>query len=89
MDVEERLAVGRSEDGLKDALALRAQGEEKFLTTKEAAEPVRMSPRSLERMRPDGRGPRFCKLGETQYKKRGRVVYPRSEVIAWLDRMLR
>lgn len=73
--------------GLDAALELlkNTQGEMAFLTTTEAADLARLSPRTLERMRGEGRGPRYCKIGG----KRGRVVYPRCEVIAWLLRGVR
>ncbi len=71
--------------GLDEAARLMASREEVvFLTTKEAADLARLSPRSLERMRGEGRGPRYCKIGGGAGGKRGRVVYPRSYVIAWL-----
>lgn len=54
-----------------------------FLNTREAALLVRMSPRSLERMRSQGTGPKYCKVGGGR-TRRGRVVYRRSDVIAWL-----
>lgn len=54
-----------------------------FLTTREAAALVRLSPRSLERMRAEGTGPRFCKIGGRR-SKRGRIVYRRSDLIAWV-----
>ena len=46
------------------------------LEQKELAERWRMSPRTLEQWRWQGRGPRFLKLG-------GRVVYPVKEVEAF------
>ncbi len=54
-----------------------------FMTTIEAAKLVRISPRSLERMRGKGGGPQYCKLGRG---KRGRVVYERSALLAWATR---
>ena len=71
--------------GLDEAARLMASREEVvFLTTKEAADLARLSPRSLERMRGEGRGPRYCKIGGGAGGKRGRAVYRRSYVIAWL-----
>ena len=47
-----------------------------FLTQNEAAELLRLSPRTLERHRVAGTGPKFTKLGR-------RVVYRFSELEAW------
>ena len=66
--------------GLDEAARLRASQEEVvFLTTKEAADLARLSPRSLERMCSEGRGPRYCKICGGAGGMRGR-----SYVIAWL-----
>ncbi len=47
-----------------------------FLTQNEAAELLRLSPRTLERHRVAGTGPKFTKLGR-------RVVYRFSELESW------
>ena len=47
-----------------------------FLTQKEAAEMLRLSPRTLERYRVAGCGPRFVKAGR-------RVLYRLSEIDVW------
>ncbi len=47
-----------------------------FLTQNEAAELLRLSPRTLERHRVAGTGPKFTKLGR-------RVVYRVSELETW------
>ena len=47
-----------------------------FLTQNEAAEFLRLSPRTLERHRVAGTGPKFTKLGR-------RVVYRFSELDTW------
>ncbi len=47
-----------------------------FLTQNEAAELLRLSPRTLERHRVAGTGPKFTKLGR-------RVVYRFSELDTW------
>lgn len=52
-----------------------------LLTTAEAADYLRLSPRTLEDMRVTGRGPRYFKLGPG---KRSKVVYRREELDAWL-----
>ena len=47
-----------------------------FLTQAEAAELLRLSPRTLERHRVAGSGPRFIKAGR-------RVLYRRSDLEQW------
>lgn len=54
-----------------------------FLISTEAAELLRISKRTLERMRVDGTGPRYLKAGPG---KRSRVLYRESDIIAWLER---
>lgn len=49
-----------------------------FLTTDEAAVFLRLSPRTLEKQRVLGGGPRFRKFG-------ARVVYARSDLRTWAD----
>jgi excisionase family DNA binding protein len=48
-----------------------------LLTTQEAARYLSLSPRTLERLRLDGSGPRYCKL-------RRSVRYRQSDLDAWL-----
>ena len=48
-----------------------------FLTTNEAAERLRLSPRTLERFRLDGTGPRWCRVG------RRRVIYSAADIDVW------
>ena len=48
-----------------------------LLTTEEAAKYLRLSPRTLERYRVTGEGPRFLKVGT-------RVFYLQSELDKWL-----
>ena len=55
---------------------------EVLFTTEEAAEYLRLSPRTLERYRVTGEGPNFLKLGR-------RVFYRRSDLDAWRDARLR
>jgi hypothetical protein len=52
-----------------------------LLTTAEAADCLRLSPRTLEDMRLSGTGPRFFKLGPG---KRSKVVYRRDDLEAWV-----
>ena len=49
-----------------------------FMTTDEAAVFLRLSPRTLEKQRVLGGGPRFRKFG-------ARVVYARSDLRTWAD----
>ena len=51
-----------------------------LLTTVEAADLLRLSPRTLEDMRVTGSGPRYFKLGPG---KRSKVVYRREDMEAW------
>ncbi|SIT15071.1 helix-turn-helix transcriptional regulator [Paracoccus saliphilus] len=51
----------------------------RFLRTKEAAEFLSLSARTLEKHRTYGTGPVYRKLG-------GRVVYAIDELVAWADR---
>ena len=52
-----------------------------LLNCREAAQALRLSVSTLERMRLDGSGPAFLKLGPG---KRARVVYRRADIEAWL-----
>jgi predicted DNA-binding transcriptional regulator AlpA len=49
-----------------------------LLTQPEAARILRLSERSLERHRVQGTGPRYASLGR-------RVVYARSDLLAWVQ----
>ena len=53
------------------------------MTTIEVAELLRISRRTLERMRVEGTGPRYLKVGPG---KRSRVLYRQQEVLAWMDK---
>lgn len=52
-----------------------------FLTTKEAAAYLRMSPRSIERLRIEGKGPPYKKCGKG---KKAKVLYAIDDLDAWL-----
>ena len=54
-----------------------------YLTTIEVAEMLRISRRTLERMRVEGTGPRYLKVGPG---KRSRVLYRQADVEDWLAR---
>lgn len=51
---------------------------EQFLDTKEAATFLKLEPQTLNNWRSLGRGPSFRKFGR-------RVVYARSDLMAWAD----
>ncbi|MBW7836529.1 MAG: helix-turn-helix domain-containing protein [Sphingomonadales bacterium] len=53
-----------------------------FLTTIEAANYLRLSPRTLEKMRVTGEGPQFRKLGR-------RVLYTKGDLDAWAEAQTR
>ncbi len=52
------------------------------LTTVEVAELLRISRRTLERMRVEGTGPRYLKVGPG---KRSRVIYRQQDILTWLE----
>lgn len=54
-----------------------------FLTAVEFAEMVRLSPRTVEKLRLEGRGPKYFRLGEGG---RSKVVYRLADVLAWLEK---
>jgi Helix-turn-helix domain len=53
-----------------------------YLTTVEAADFVRLSPRTLERLRVQGTGPRYIKAGRG---KRAKVLYRIADLQEWLE----
>jgi len=53
----------------------------RFLTTDQAAKLLTLSKRTLERLRVDGTGPAYYKLGRG---KRTRVVYRLVDLIKWI-----
>ena len=60
-----------------------AGGGDVCLVTKEAAQYLHASPRTLERWRVDGDGPPYIKLGPGL---RAKVLYRLSDLDAWLAR---
>jgi excisionase family DNA binding protein len=48
------------------------------LTVREAAEVLGLAPSTLAKLRLNGNGPTYCKLGR-------RVVYRREDLYAWLE----
>lgn len=57
-------------------------GDTTLLTTSEAAARLRLSPRTLERLRVSGEGPRYVKAGPGT---RARVFYLGRDLDAWLS----
>lgn len=54
-----------------------------FLTPVEVAQMIRMTPRSFEVMRLDGRGPPYMRLGKGG---RAKVIYNLNDVLAWIEK---
>jgi len=53
-----------------------------FLTTVECAAILRLSPRTLERMRVQGAGPRYVKAGRGL---RSKVLYQMADILSWTE----
>ncbi len=53
-----------------------------YLTSYETAQLLKLSTRTLERMRVTGGGPRFMKAGTG---KRSRVLYKSADIESWLE----
>jgi predicted DNA-binding transcriptional regulator AlpA len=53
-----------------------------LLSQAQAADLLHLSPRTLERLRVTGRGPKFCKLGR-------RVAYREADLEAWINSRVR
>lgn len=53
-----------------------------YLNSQEAADILRISIRTLERMRVEGSGPRYLKAGKGT---RARVLYRHADLEAWLN----
>lgn len=54
----------------------------RYLNSEEAARILRLSARTLERMRVEGSGPRYLKAGRGT---RARVLYRPADLDAWLE----
>ena len=54
----------------------------RLLTQREAALTLSLSPRSMERMRCKGGGPKFVRLS------RGRIAYREEDLAEWINRRL-
>ncbi|CAE6934601.1 DNA-binding protein [Pseudomonas indoloxydans] len=66
----------RPVEGAIEAQALQASPAPRYLTNNEAAAFLRLSPRTLEKQRVIGGGPRFHKFGR-------RVMYALTDLEAW------
>lgn len=64
-----------------DPLLERNRPDDALLTTAEAARRLRLSPRTLERLRVSGLGPHYLKAGPG---KRARVFYLAGDLDQWL-----
>lgn len=62
---------------------LRVESQYRFLTTDELAVMLRLSPRTIENMRLDGRGPAYLRFGKSG---KAAVRYRLADVSAWLDK---
>lgn len=60
-------------DAMQNSVTTASNG---YLTNAEAAAVLRLSPRTLEKLRVNGGGPRFRKFGS-------RVIYAREDLDAW------
>ena len=73
-----RTAAAAAPQPAPSAAAPAAVANPEFLTTDEAAAFLRLSPRTLEKQRVIGGGPKFRKFGR-------RVMYAVSDLDAWAD----
>lgn len=53
-----------------------------FLTAIEFAEMVRLSPRTVEKLRLEGRGPKYFRLGAGG---RSKVIYRLADILTWME----
>ncbi len=61
-------------------MTTRTPTDEPLMTTEEAAALLKLSPKTLQQWRSDGKGPAFCKLeGDA-------VRYTEADLMAWLGR---
>lgn len=76
------IELRRRQDSEAEHLTVGGTGTDRFLTTVECAELLRLSPRTLERMRVQGDGPRYVKAGPGV---RAKVLYRLSDIAAWTN----
>ncbi|WP_020087586.1 helix-turn-helix domain-containing protein [Hyphomicrobium zavarzinii] len=55
--------------------------EQVYLSVVEVADMLRRTPKAMEKMRLEGRGPPYWRLGAAGV---GKVVYSRADVLVWL-----
>lgn len=63
-------------------MSLHSVTQNFYLTSEETAELLKISRRTLERMRLTGDGPPFMKIGSG---KRSRVLYKHADIADWLE----
>jgi len=66
------------EAALTEIRSPNAEGHRRYVTESQLADELRNSRRTLQRMRADGSGPLFLKVGR-------KVIYRWDDVEAWLD----
>lgn len=72
----------RGSDVTEGAREARTKPLPVYLTSTEAANLMRISPRTLEKMRLEKRGPGYFRLGKSG---RSKVIYSLSEVTQWME----
>lgn len=77
------VSVARRPKAALPVLAVSLKGD-RLLTTREAAEVLGLSPKTLRQLRCDRQGPRCLKAGTS---KQARVRYPLSDLEAWVAGM--
>lgn len=79
------MSAADSNEGKKRETQAAGAGDEKprrLYKTKETADYLRLSPRTLEDLRHKGGGPPYYRLGSGQ---RGIVVYDKADLDSWLE----
>lgn len=67
---------------IRPATATTGPEPKRYLNSEEAARILRLSARTLERMRVEGSGPKYLKAGRGM---RARVLYRPADIEAWLE----
>ncbi len=67
---------------IRPTTATPAPDPKRYLNSEEAARILRLSARTLERMRVEGSGPKYLKAGRGT---RARVLYRPADIEAWLE----
>ncbi len=79
---DQSFEIRRRQDSEPEQPTGTGGGADRFLTTVECADMLRLSPRTLERMRVQGAGPRYVKAGPGV---RAKVLYRLSDIVAWTN----